>query len=203
MWGYLAGFVDCDGCITKSSKKEFQYAPYSYSVILTQHILFSSAMKKIQAFLNEEGIGSYFITRKSNSSFGPCEMINLTIKKQDCLIKLLEKIIPYLLIKKDKAEIALSYLKSLDLKKKEHQEAKKLERGTPFKVDRHRKWTEEEIENLISFYLEGKSNTAMSWLLRRNPHSISQKLKRLRDAGRIENGKTPTPPRRSYFERAS
>lgn len=169
-WSYLAGFVDCDGCITRSEKKKYKYAQYTYSVVFTQHSDLEDSMQKIFDFISSHGIKVYFIRKISNTKLGECKMINLVIKEQTSLIKILELLIPYLLIKKIKAQEALDYL--IDLKNK---------RVIPDNRDRKKRyWTSDEIITMQKLIEGNYSIGAIGKILDRNTNSISQKLSKMK-----------------------
>lgn len=171
-WSYLAGFVDCDGCITRSQKKKYKYAQYTYSVVFTQHSDLEDSMQKIFDFISSHGIKVYFIRKISDTKLGECKMINLVVKEQTSLIKILELLIPHLLIKKAKAQEALDYL--VDLKTK---------RCLPDNKDRkNRYWTSDEILSMQKLVDDNYSVGAIGKILDRNTNSISQKISKLKKA---------------------
>ncbi len=104
-WSYLAGFLDGDGSIYVQLKPNQTYR-FGFQIALTVAFFQSKKEKvKIEAMKNLYGLG-YLRERKDG-------IIEWIIGKKEEIKKVLEKTIPFLLLKKKQAELML---KILDLK---------------------------------------------------------------------------------------
>jgi predicted transglutaminase-like cysteine proteinase len=161
-WAYLAGFLDGDGWITISRGKNGKISKYIAAIC--QSIKEKEKMLKIFNFIQNNNIHCTFIERNNQS------MINITISEQRSIVKFLKNIIPFLLIKKNKAIKAINYTKN-----------KLIKRGIKYLYQKRKKkyWRMREIKKLIKLLKLGYSNNAIALILKRNTDSIGHKLYRL------------------------
>ena len=166
-WSYIAGFIDCDGWVTKSNER--------YGIGLTQVDKFEEEMKLISSFLIKNKINHVIKKRISNSMIrgkkSKTNMINIFIGEQQSLKNLCIKIKPYSLIKKDKVQKCLDFC-SERLNK----------RGITYDFKSNKKrnyWSSNEIKILKELHSKGYSNKAIAIELNRNKDSVSHKLYRL------------------------
>jgi len=127
-WEYIAGFFDGEGCICfydfkkkktykdkKGNEKIYIINEHRVRTYLVQNTRIfvqmvqkeNKVLKIIGDFLVENGIKSY--TYRVNKK-GGCDSLQLSHHKMVQMF--LENIYPYLIVKKDKAELALEYIKS-------------------------------------------------------------------------------------------
>jgi hypothetical protein len=166
-WAYIAGFLDGDGwiCITKDKDLKIKNCMIGF----TQKSTEEKYMKKIFDFLQQNGINSIFFKRIVINKLVPkkVEMINIYVKKQESVVKLLENILPFILIKKEKANEAYLHA-SKRLKLRGH--------GSILPTNcAKRFWKKEEIEMLKSMKAEGYNRTAIAVKLNRSIDSITRK----------------------------
>lgn len=167
-WGYIAGFLDGDGWITKyrSSKNR-----YTCIAGITQNENCKYFMEQIYNFLIQNGINARFNIRKKHNWKSSLKMINITIKEQKSLAYFLRKISPFLLIKKEKCIDTLSYvdsrLKTRSLKKLPSTKNKKL-------------WKDKDLTELLDLVKSGKTNIEISHFLKRGTQSVASKVSKLK-----------------------
>ena len=167
-WSYIAGFIDCDGWITCSKQKNCRTK--KCVIGLTQSIKRENGMKQIYSFLNNNGIRVIWIIRKKNWK-SDIKMINIMVTHQKSLVIILNKVIPYLLFKREKAEDCLKYV--LDrIKKHGYVDIKE-------SPNNRKKWNNNEIKTLIQMVNEGYSNPNIAITLGRTKNSIGKKLNHL------------------------
>jgi len=166
-WSYLAGFLDGDGWITSSQNKNAKTRRFAvgYTQKYTQEIY----MREIYKFLLDNEISSSWIYRisKTKRAPKPTKMINITIRDQESIVRILSEITPFLLIKKGKAIDCLSDIRN---------RWEKIGRGKQrFESAKSRDWTKEEIDIMVSLKASGFNNPAIAIKLERTTHSVSQK----------------------------
>lgn len=126
-WAYMAGVMDADGCfmITKHKRKwKDHFVNPCYLPCL------KISMVEIEAieFVNDEiGIGDYKLDRTRirkykdgryvGTSFGSKPIYDWFLRNRKIIIPVLEKLIPYLKVKKDRATHLLHYCKNITVKK--------------------------------------------------------------------------------------
>ena len=208
-WGYIAGFIDCDGWISCSKKNEKKY----YIIGFIQNIKRIEYMREIYRFLKEHRINVFHITRSNkNSTFKGGTVIQLHIKERDSVVRLIVNILPFLLIKKEKALECLKYvikpdetygtsrywkrkeihtLKRLYKQKIELNEiAKQMNRTinsikyqlSKLGINKRIKphfWANNEIELLKKLVDMKKTNKEIGFIFNRSPESIGSKLSKL------------------------
>jgi hypothetical protein len=122
-WAYIAGVMDSDGCfmITRHVRK---YKGRTISPCYLPCVKISQAEDECIKFItNEVGYGTYKLDRarmrqyKNGTRFGSKPMYDWFIRDRKKLIPFLKKIIPYLRIKKDRAQHVLDYCENLVFKK--------------------------------------------------------------------------------------
>lgn len=180
-WPYIAGFIDCDGCITKTKVhgRKKHGLQWRYTIVLVQSGNFYEEMQAICKFLQDNCIKNSFVNRPfAKSTLGTTHMINIVVGSQQSMYNLLEKILPYLLFKKQKAIDAKQYLEAHLQKRVPLKEAKKF-------TTRKNKWQFEEVQQLKKMYTQNHSYVSISNALKKNIPSIAQKLKRLRQNGEL------------------
>ena len=99
-WAYIAGFLDGDGWITGSKNKNCLTMSWviGFTQVDRKHIF----MKNLQTFFINNRIKANLTTRKTYGSIKKeTKMINVTIKEQKSIVILLNKIITFLIMKKD------------------------------------------------------------------------------------------------------
>lgn len=99
-WSYVAGFFDGEGCVSKSNRK-------TYSVTICQADFQGQVLLDISEFLESEGIGSAIYS--AGKSIRPCS--NLMITNQRSLLKFLESVLPFIIVKRVKSLIAIEQAK--------------------------------------------------------------------------------------------
>lgn len=178
-WSYIAGFLDADGWITCSnykSKTGKKTKNIIYLAGITQLDKRAIFMNEIFEFIKNEGINCKWNRRKQgfnkNNIKSTGKMINITIKEHESLIKFLSNIKDYLLIKKEKATEALTYLN-------DKRKIKILEKNYKVQERKQKYWKQKEIEILLDLHSLGYSNKAIAVCLNRNWNSIAHKLHRL------------------------
>lgn len=116
-WAYIAGFLDGDGWITFSKNKNCK--TYTCVVGFTQVATRVDFMRDLYTFLKNNDINGTFIERDSKNNIDPkgyTKMVNIHIKEIKSVILILENMLPFLMIKKEKAKDAIKYLKTKQLK---------------------------------------------------------------------------------------
>ncbi len=103
-WGYLAGIVDGEGCLTlKKSGRNRQ----NFSALLTISNTSLSLLKEINKMLG--GLGNINQKRSYNKNCKP--VYELRFSKREILLPLLEKLQHYLKLKKKQCQLLLEFLK--------------------------------------------------------------------------------------------
>jgi hypothetical protein len=95
-WAYLAGSLDGDGCMMTS----YNYGSYTASLILT------TINPDLLKWLNEHNLYPSINHRKTGSVF----LYNYYWHDEQMCYYILKNIAPYLIIKKDQAELLLDYI---------------------------------------------------------------------------------------------
>jgi len=168
-WPYIAGFVDCDGWVTFSTK---------YLIGLTQSSNYIKEMEAISNFLNDNNISNSLTIRDSVSMIrgikSKKKMVNVMVFKQSSLILLCEKILPYSLIKKDKIINCLDWC-----------EKRKFDRCLDIKnIDKQPTniyWKDDEIVKLIEMVELKYAYKRIAYELNRSVDSISSKISKLKN----------------------
>lgn len=176
MWAYIAGCIDCDGSIIKSKNNNGckNIFKYRYVINITQHEKLFDKMKIINDFINENNIKSSISKRKTVTKFGTGKMVDINIRDQKSLKKICEKIIPFLLFKKERATECLNSMNErLEVRKKVGVNNKE-------KQETNKYWVQEEIDLMLKLKSEGYGNPAIGNILNRSTNSIAQKLSKLR-----------------------
>jgi hypothetical protein len=169
-WAYIAGFLDGDGWITVSKNKNANTK--RYTVGLTQSKKRNEAMIKIYKFIQRHRINATFFERTVNTIIkANYPMINIHIKEQKSLIKILKFLIPFLLIKKKLAIEAFNYTKERIIKR---------DNGYIYTQKKKKYWRLKEIKKLIILKKQGYGDKSIAKILKRNSDSISHKLYRIR-----------------------
>lgn len=170
-WAYIAGFLDGDGWITFSKNKHCD--TYYYVVGFTQIATRIDFMREIYKFLQENKVNATFIERDSKNNIDPkgyTKMINIHIKEIRSLIFVLKNILPFILLKRDKAENCLKYLLE-----KESKRCYGVQKPSGYKS-----WTKSEIKRLITMHNNGFNHNVIAKSLYRSTNSISQKFDKLK-----------------------
>jgi hypothetical protein len=165
-WGYIAGFLDGDGWITKTLSKRGRP---TYLAGLTQNETCKQFMVEIHKFLVYNKINAKILLRNKYNCKSKLKMVNITVKEQKSLVKFLTKIKPFLLIKKDVCNEALQYLKDRICVRK---------LTAKCSVDK-RKWTTSEYEILKKLVEKNCSNIEISHELNRGTQAVANKISRL------------------------
>jgi len=172
-WAYIAGFVDCDGWITNTRGK-------AWAVGLTQSSVNLEHMSLISKFFDDNDINHTLVERTSNTIIRgdkrQSQMINIMIKHQASLKVLMKKLIPHLLIKKDKAIGCLGWVEDRLDKRGVGKKVKQIQ-------DTNKYWTDGEVERLNLLKRSGYGTRAIAFELSRSMNSISQKLHKMKGKG--------------------
>jgi len=105
-WSYVAGIMDTDGSF--SLKRENRTTGGSKSPVFTSSILLTQTDCRAIYYLVNNFFGGNLMTVKSKSSLnGFCYRFSITSKK--IAVKFLQRVIPYLLVKKDVAQELLNF----------------------------------------------------------------------------------------------
>lgn len=190
-WAYIAGFLDGDGWISHSewkgkTKNRYGNKNIIYNIGLTQLATCKKEMKMIYDFLCFHNINAFYIERKQKGTIkGTADMINIQIKEHESVVKFLNKIKRFLLIKKIIAEQCLSYIKSKISKRRmiNRQKNSILE-----KQNAKKKWSDKEIKILKAMLENNDSNITIAYVLGRSVDSVAKKINRLK-IGRYIIGK--------------
>lgn len=171
-WGYIAGFLDGDGWITSSKNKNARTK--RYLIGFTQSKERYKYMNIILKFIKSHGIKATLIERVSNSQIKTdVPMLNIQIKEQESVVKFMNNVKPFLLIKEDKGKECLEYTK-----------LRLIKRGkflSNYKQKKRKYWNKKEIKNLIKLQKEGYSNKTIGNTLKRSSDSIGNKLHRMNE----------------------
>lgn len=173
MWAYIAGCVDCDGWISQTGKDESGALKKNYAVTvgITQHVSCKDGMERIAEFMRGEGLSVCLVDRDSNTHHNT-PMLNITVKENRSVVELLEKISPYMLFKKEKAEVCISDLKDKMVRLRNVSDA------TPAAGAKRRYWTPEEVETAHRMKSDGYNLVAIAETLGRSHQSVAQRLDR-------------------------
>lgn len=113
--GYLAGIIDGEGCISIGSHKNTKTKPYFFPTIDI-----SNTDKRLMVFVNSI-LPSSYILKKDNGKIGKYKcnkkLYVYRIYNQQKVGLFLKKIMPFLLLKKERAKIMLKFLKTKNPKK--------------------------------------------------------------------------------------
>lgn len=169
-WEYLAGFLDGDGWITFSMNKNC--STRRYAIGFTQANREKRSMKRILNFLIQNGINAKMKPRVVEGSIKKkTKMLNIIVREQVSMVRLLEKVAQHLLFKRKKALEGLKYLKDRIDK-----------RGVGLEVHvqkTKRYWKIEEDKNLLILHRRRYSSRAIAFRLSRSIDSVSHRLYRL------------------------
>jgi hypothetical protein len=122
LWAYIAGVMDSDGCfmITRHNRKTLKRistklikvnkwsATYTASAKLNQ-----IQREAIDLIVNESGFGKIRLEGARLSRPNSSPIYTWSIRKNEEIISFLEKVIPWLRIKKNRAEFLLEYCKTI------------------------------------------------------------------------------------------
>src|SRR5947208_8699022 len=104
-WAYIAGFFDGEGTIGTTSQRHTRIYTY-WRLGISQKRRKDVVLDKIREFLQAQGIRC-----KIKPACGiKCETLDICAK--DSIVLFLENCLPYLVVKKDKTELALAHIKS-------------------------------------------------------------------------------------------
>jgi len=171
-WAYLAGFLDGDGWITSSKNKNC--TTRRYLVGFTQKRTECRYMLEMHHFLQANGIRSTVLKRVSKTPLVPrrVRMIDIHVREQESIVRLLEQLTPHLLIKKEKAMGCIGYLKDrLDKRGALVGPVKQQETNVY--------WSQAQIQELLQLHAEGHGNRSIASKLNRSMDSVAHKLYRL------------------------
>lgn len=114
-WVYLAGFIDADGCIciSKDKRKNRKNIRYYCSVTVT------NTNNKIMEWLKENITEiKYYIVNDKKSKYKNAKPVHIwKLTSHDNILFVLEKILPYLVIKKEQAINMIKFIKHRKYKK--------------------------------------------------------------------------------------
>lgn len=142
-WAYVAGFLDADGSITMVHRKSRKYTERktgTYRGQIEPRMTFSNSNKEvILALADFLGITAHIYTAKNNATW-PYRKPQWRLQLGGCkkMKIILENCLPYLIVKKDIAELVLKFAESRLGKKR------KMRKGTGGRVG----YSEEEWEIL-------------------------------------------------------
>jgi intein/homing endonuclease len=125
-WCYIAAFLEADGCISIDGRKTHSGISKRVKVRWVQAEDYSFVLYGIQEFLENKGIAARLYVRKSkrNDGFGRnSPYVSLEVGRQDDVILVLKKILPYMWIKDAKAREALKAIsdtRKYDMRKREN-----------------------------------------------------------------------------------
>ena len=107
-WSYIAGFFDGEGSINLQ--------PRSCQASFTQVIRKDMVLENIQSFLRSRGVRSGLSSHsgRKGTKWNPTQ--RLTVSDHCSVVKFLQSVLPYLTVKKEKAEKAIKQLKETDWK---------------------------------------------------------------------------------------
>lgn len=111
-WSYVAGLMDTDGSF--SLKRENRKSGGSKSPVYTPSILLTMVdCRAIYFIKNNFDGGSILVVRAKTTTNGMCYRFNITSRAD--AINFLEKVIPFLVLKKNVAEHLLYFCKNVEL----------------------------------------------------------------------------------------
>lgn len=105
---YIAGFVDGEGHISvvrriKTNRKSYNYAPV---------IMITNTDKEVLRLIKAE-LGGRFVENISITSYTNRDTIyRIIINKSELIVEVLDRLIPYLIIKKEQAKLVRDFCKS-------------------------------------------------------------------------------------------
>jgi hypothetical protein len=170
-WEYFAGFLDGDGWITGSRNRNCRTIKYTVGV--TQLLSQKPAMMMLAQFLEAQGVAVQIVERISEGILKTkTPMIDIRICEQASLVFILQKIIPHLLMKRDKAEACL---RDLQIRREHRAVDVECRAAQPTNVY----WTQHDIDSLLALHDAGFGNRAIAARLERSVDSVSKKLHRL------------------------
>lgn len=176
-WPYIAGCIDCDGWITFYNRKKAKYIKKTYTIGIIQSSKRYDKMKIISDWLRSQNIQHSFITRTTKTNLSAIsEMVNIHVKEQKSLIRLIKNILPYLLFKKEKAIELQTYLRLLKNIRLCDNEIKLRQ------MPKRRYWNKQECIKATSLRKQGHNNVSIANLLNRSVHSVSAKFHRAKKA---------------------
>lgn len=172
-WPYIAGFIDCDGWITWHKPK---HSRIRVTCGLTQSVTRMDGMKAIQRYLENQGVSAPLMIR-NKSWKSDIKMVNIRISARASVIKLLENILPYIILKRDLAYEALEITRRL-----EEERLRKRPRRDEIEVITAKSkmpWTEEEVELLRTYTADGYNLAAIAAKLQRSCGAVGNQRSRL------------------------
>ena len=102
-WQYIAGFFDGEGCLTIRKRSNYKKGFYSWELNICQSLKQSKVLDEIKIFLDREKIKSKIYSSQSRN-LGKCEMRRLIIGRIREIKNFIDKVLPYLIVKKEKCE---------------------------------------------------------------------------------------------------
>jgi hypothetical protein len=143
-WQYIAGFFDGEGCISFNHRRGQN--PNWYAVQLSMCQKEKAVLIEIQKFLKENQIKSSLYSRKDK------QMFSLGVGKTGEIIELVNKLLPFLIVKKEKCKKALKFINKYKLKNPQ--------------------LTIREQKKILKMHHAGKARMEISRLLGRNYETI-------------------------------
>jgi hypothetical protein len=141
----------------------------------TQHEINKNGMDLINCFLRNNDISTCYRIRTQKSSYGLCNMVDINIKEQKSLLKVLYNIQDFLIFKKEKAINAIDFLENKMIKSVPASNLKIIDQN------KKRYWKQTEIDIMIKMKNEGFSYTAIANELNRSYTGIVKKLQYLNE----------------------
>ena len=162
-WQYIAGFVDGEGCIYFVRFVRDKNSPYRGGAFSIQQIITNrKVIDEIHEFLNQQRIFSHiYICKQSKNAMGKIPIISLEIARQRDLLNFLKEIVPFLIVKKEKAQQVISLIEKQQIKR----------RGTS-------KLSWREQDEIIKLWNEGKTTTEIGEKMGRSVDCIIKFLKK-------------------------
>ena len=171
-WPYIAGFIDCDGWITWSQPKQGRIR---VSCGITQSVTRLDGMKVIQKYLEDQGVRSPLMIREKSWK-SEIKMVNVLVSARTSVIKLLENVLPYIILKHSLAHQALEIARRV-----EEERLRKRPRRNEIQVTAAKSkmpWTEEDVALLKAYTAAGYNAAAIAAKLQRSCGAVSSQQSR-------------------------
>lgn len=169
---WLAGFVDGEGSIILSNAGKY---PFIY-VVITQHERSRHVLEEIQTHYGGSITRQLKGKARSFSGDGPSNVLRLDVRSQTQVTALLTNLLPYLRIKKGKAEAALAAIAEWRARAIEYHPSR---HRSPRYSHRDGMWTRDEVAFLLAHYRRGQTKM-ISEKLGRTEHAVRTRAKLLR-----------------------